>query len=184
LVCAMENDVEGGVPGIRYMDPNFNTYTGRIDPDRGYKFMPDWALQRSFRHRHPDGRIVPGFAIVVTSPKPLPKTSSPLPKLPLYVADGDPTPMRMRSLVNSDTGAVKLLKLKPGKPYRGGYLVTSPVKKNANSVTGDLIAAVSYIDKDDLPTSERIFGDVFVVPTYQTNGDHFMYVKSVDTVAR
>lgn len=182
LITLMENDDAG----VRYMDPNFNTFTGRVDPDRGYKFMPDWVLRKAFRHRFPDGSIGRGVAIIPTSPKPLPKPATPLPKPPVgqYVADGDPAPMRFRTLIDPNTGAAKLIKVKPGKPYRSGYLIGSPVKKYSNRTSGDAAVAVAYIDKDDLPVAERGWGDTYVVPSYLTNGDHFFYIKAVDATAR
>jgi hypothetical protein len=158
--------------GFSLADPNFSTRTNRLDPTRGRRFYPDWVVKRAYWDAG-KWAIVPDADKVVVGPAPTP---TPTPTTG-YIADGDPYPMRFRSRLAPD-GAAPSYRLRAGKPIRKGALTSSGLW--ATVPTETRIFAVGYIPKADLPAAEQVYGDVLIVPWYQTNGDHFGYVKAID----
>jgi hypothetical protein len=156
--------------GFLVADPNFSTRTNRLDATKGRRFYPDWVIDRAY-YRDGKWAIVPHTDKIVS----LPDTGTPGKPI---LADGDPAPMRYRSLVNQDTGALPAKTVKKGKPIRKGATVSSALWATVPANT--VIRPFGYIDKDDLPAAERQYGDVFLTNWYQTNGEHIGYIKSVD----
>lgn len=167
--------------GFWVNDPNFSPAGGsRPDPDRGKKFWPDWVMQAAFINANNSPAIVPLAAKTIYVPPPPPP---PAPKDD--VVDGDPGIMRYRSTVNQSTGAVTLLRIKGSKPYRRGVTTSKPAKYSPPA--GEPIVAIGYIPKEDVEAKfpgQLKYGDVWLVPSYQTNGDHIFYVKDVDVTRR
>lgn len=88
--------------------------------------------------------------------------------------------------MNQDTGAVKLLKIKDRKPYRHGASTGSKIAKYAPP-GGEPIVAVGRIPAADVEAKwpgQGKYGDVWIVPSYLSNGEHFFYVKAVDATNR
>jgi hypothetical protein len=157
--------------GFTYLDPNFNR-TYRTDPQRGYRFMPDWVLYDAYYAVPTQWAIVPNKDKLLPS---LPDTALPHHEL----ADGDPYPMRYSSLVNERDHKLDPRVMKPQKPIRKGPHLSDGTWKTTGWQQ-QTIHPWGVIDKADLPENERQYGNVLLVNVYEGSGHHVGYVKVND----
>lgn len=160
------------IGGFTYLDPNFNR-TYRQDPQHGYRFMPDWVLYNAYYAVPTQWALVPQKDKLLPS---LPDTA--LPGSPDR-ADGDPYPMRYRSLVNETDHQLDPRTMRPQKPIRKGPLTSAGVWKTTGWQQ-QTIHPWGVIDKSDLPENERQYGNVLLINVYEGNGHHVGYVKTGD----
>jgi hypothetical protein len=169
-ICVLATAYVGG-PGFWVNDPNFSPAGGiRPDPMQGRRFYSEAVMKHAFIDNAPRWSVVPLAHKVTVAPPPA--------ITPALAIDGDPNPMRYRSLVNQATGALPLKTIAKGKPVRKGARTTNALWTTVKADTP--IRPFGYIEKEDLPTAERVYGDVYVCNWYQTNGEHVGYVKEVD----
>lgn len=92
--------------------------------------------------------------------------------------DGDPSPMRYQSLI--DSGEIERREMKANKPIRKGASISSGVWHTTEGRR--TIAPWGRIKKEDLPQSERQYGPVYLINVFTGSGSAVGYVKGIDLV--